>query len=303
MSSIRAAGNILTATITVSGDITAAAVPMSSPKSLLPRLTVPKSSLETERAAARRRLPRSFVIRRRSQMTKENVKHAPDTNAAATDNSTAVAPETDAITAEVAQEHADQFDDEEEEFRRLRRDLPGVKGASAGGIVAIGVTKVPGRNEFFRTHPVPEFSPVVPIVDHEVGMDRHFFAVAPNMVEALASIGITVAEHHCYFTITSRGAYRMVPVRGPNADGDQNEWSRTKEIALVDARKKWVRLYPDMENKCYQVFPAPPGRFTDPQWPDLKPSRVFRLAFRDKGRLIDSTEHPLFLKWSARDTD
>jgi hypothetical protein len=246
-------------------------------------------------------------------MTKESTKHAPENNTDTTDKSATVAPETattanvapeiDAIAAEVAQEHADQFDDEEEEFRRLRRDLPGVKGASAGGIVAIGVTKIPGKNEFFRTHPVPEFSPVVPIVDYEVGMDRHFFAVAPNMVEALASIGITVTEHHCYFTITSRGAYRMVPVRAPNADGDQNEWSRTKEIALVTARKKWMRIYPDMENKCYQVFPAPTGRFVDPQWPELKPSRVFRLAFRDKGRLIDSTEHPLFLKWSARDTD
>ena len=27
-------------------------------------------------------------------------------------------------------------------------------------------------------------------------------------------------------------------------------------------------------------------------WPDLKPAKIFKLAFRDKGRLIDSTEHP-----------
>jgi hypothetical protein len=79
----------------------------------------------------------------------------------------------------------EQLDEEEQEFRRLRRDLPGVKGASAVGIVAIGVAKTPGKNEFFRTH--PDFHPVVPIVDHEVGMERQFFAVAPEMVEALAS--------------------------------------------------------------------------------------------------------------------
>src|SRR5262249_39248357 len=57
----------------------------------------------------------------------------------------------------------EELDEEEKEFRALRRDLPGVKGASAIGIVAIGVGKTPGRHEFFRTH--AEFRPVVPIVD------------------------------------------------------------------------------------------------------------------------------------------
>jgi hypothetical protein len=35
----------------------------------------------------------------------------------------------------------------------------------------------------------------------------------------------------------------------------------------------------------------------------LKQAKIFKLAFRDKGRLIDSTEHLLFQKWAARDSD
>ena len=62
-----------------------------------------------------------------------------------------------------------------------------------------------------------------------------------------------------------------------------------------------MRLYTDQENKVYRVFPAPAERFADPIWPVLKPAKIFRLAFRDKGRLVDSTEHPLFKKWAARD--
>ena len=62
----------------------------------------------------------------------------------------------------------DELDEDEREFRALRRDLPGVKGASAVGIVNISVAKIPGKNEFFRTH--PEFRPVFPIVDLEVGI-------------------------------------------------------------------------------------------------------------------------------------
>ena len=106
-----------------------------------------------------------------------------------------------------------------------------------------------------------------------------------------------------YLTVTSRGAIRIVPVRQANADGEQNEYHRTKEIGLIQGIEEWVRLFTDQENRCYKVFPAPAQRFGDPQWPDLKPAKIFKLAFRDKGRLVDGTEHPLFKKWAARDSD
>jgi hypothetical protein len=195
----------------------------------------------------------------------------------------------------------EELDEEEREFRALRRDLPGVKGASATGIVAMSVGKAPGKNEFFRTH--PDFRPVVPIVDIEIGMEKQFFAVADPMIAALAGIGITVTDHTLYMTVTSRGALRLVPVRHANADGDQNEYARTKEIGLREGVDQWVRLYTDQENRAYKVFPAPEGRFSDPVWPELKPARIFKLAFRDKGRLLDSPEHALFKKWAARDID
>ena len=195
----------------------------------------------------------------------------------------------------------EQLDAEEAEFRALQRNLPGVKGASAAGIVAISVGKIPAKNEFFRSH--KEFRPVVPVVNLEVGMERQFFVVTDDMVNNLHDIGITVTDHTLYLTVTTRGAYRVVPVGGANVDGDQNEYARTKEIGLVAAIDEWVRLFTDQENRCYKVYPAPAGRFGNPQWPDLKPAKIFRLAFRDKGRLIDSVEHPLFKKWAARDSE
>ena len=45
------------------------------------------------------------------------------------------------------------------------------------------------------------------------------------------------------------------------------------------------------------------GRFGEPTWPAIKPAKIFRMAFRDRGRLIDSTEHPLVQKWAGRDRD
>jgi hypothetical protein len=204
--------------------------------------------------------------------------------------------ETGQIPAEVQAE----LDEEEQEFRAIRRDLPGVKGVSAAGIVAIGVGKAPSKNEFFRTH--KEFRPIVPMVDCEVGMEKQYFAVTSDMVEPLNAIGISVTDHTLYFTITSRGALRIIPVRGANMEGEQNEYHRTKEIGLIQGMDEWVRLFTDQENRCYKVYPAPTGRFEQPQWPELKEAKIFRLAFRDKGRLLDSTEHPLFKKWAARDS-
>jgi hypothetical protein len=194
-----------------------------------------------------------------------------------------------------------ELDAEEQEFRTLRRDLPGVKGASSAGIVAISVGKTPTKNEFFRAH--REFRPAVPIVDLEVGMEKQFFAVTPDMIEALNGIGITVTDHILYLTVSARGAIRIVPVRQANTDGEQNEYHRTKELGLIQSFNEWVRLFTDQENRCYKVFLAPAGRFAEPQWPELKPAKIFRLAFRDKGRLIDSTEHALFKKWAARDSE
>jgi hypothetical protein len=211
------------------------------------------------------------------------------------------APESSSETAANIAEHTEQLDAEEAEFRALRRDLPGVKGISGTGIVAISVGKVPGKNEFFRTHKT--FRPIMPVVDIEIGMEKQFFVVTHEMVESLHAIGITVTDHVLYLTITARGAIRVVPVRQATGDTEQNEYHRTKEIGLVQGIDKWVRLYTDQENRVYKVFPAPDGRFGEPQWPELKESKIFRLAFRDKGHLIDSPQHPVYLKWAARDSE
>ena len=69
--------------------------------------------------------------------------------------------------------------------------------------------------------------------------------------------------------MTARGAVKIVPVRQADADGEQNEYARTKEIGLMQGINQWVRLYTDRENRVYKVFSAPEGRYADPQWPEL----------------------------------
>ena len=125
------------------------------------------------------------------------------------------------------------------------------------------------------------------MVNIEKGMERHFFAVAPDMIAPLLEIGISVADHILYLTVASGGAVTVVPVRQAVGDGEQNEYDRTKEIGLRQARTAWVRLFTDQANRCYKVFPAVEGRFTEPTWPDISagenlPARVPRQRPADR---------------------
>ena len=83
------------------------------------------------------------------------------------------------------------------------------------------------------------------------------------------------AKHILYLTISPRGAIHVIPI---NCETD-NDYNRTKEIGLLDGVKRWVRLYTDLENKVYRVFPAPEGRFDEPQWPQLSEAKFSGSAF------------------------
>jgi hypothetical protein len=195
------------------------------------------------------------------------------------------------------------LDKEEEEFRRLQRGVPGVKGASDIGLLTVSIGRQPLRHEFYRTS--VDFRPVVDLVTVEVGMDKHFIAVDPCMIETLHNLGISTAEHTIYLIISPRGALRAIPVRRAGEDGTQNEWDRTKEIALLDGVGAWHRMFVDKggESGGYKSFPAPKDRFGDPCWPVIKPAKLFRMLFRDRGHLILDGNHMYVQRWAGRDKD
>src|SRR5271166_2893360 len=75
------------------------------------------------------------------------------------------------ITKEAAPSATEEeLDADEREFREMRRDVDGVKGASGAGTVAISVGKIPEKNSFFRTS--RDFHMITAILDHAVGMEN-----------------------------------------------------------------------------------------------------------------------------------
>ena len=178
------------------------------------------------------------------------------------------------------------LDEEEPEFRVLRRDLPGVKGASAAGIVSIGVGKIPGKNEFFRTH--PEFRPTVPMVDVEVGMEKQYFAGKDDRGGAL--------RWHRYQRYRSHAVSdgNLAPVRfGSSRFGNQQLYGQIttmrapKEIGLIrGVDTLGSALHRSGEQCTTRFLRRPPTALPNRSGRRWSHAKIFRLAFRDKGRLI-----------------
>ena len=104
-------------------------------------------------------------------------------------------PKLELVDPPLSTEDQAALDQDELEYRRLRRDLPGITGAAAQGIVSIAVSKAPTKNEFFRTH--AKFRPKVPMVNVEVGMEKQYFAVDPCMEIPLPASASTSPITRC----------------------------------------------------------------------------------------------------------
>ena len=94
----------------------------------------------------------------------------------------------------------------------------------------------------------------MPLVDIEVGMERHYIAVAPNMIEPLGGIGITVTDHTLYLIVTPRGGLRIIPVRGPNSGWRAERIRPHKEAALIDGIDGWVACTSTRRTAPTRVF-------------------------------------------------
>jgi hypothetical protein len=205
---------------------------------------------------------------------------------------------TDEPEIDPAMPSAEQLDEDEAMLRDLRIDLPGTAGAPSG-IIAITCTNKLPTMEYFRCSPS---TIAMRLINHAAGMDVELHAVTPDMMAELASIDVYPLAHKLYQIITAEGAFKIIAIKQADADGHQDEWTRTKETILVQAQKAWVRPVSDRPNNRYRSFPAPIGRFPEPPvFPEFTWGQIVRLAFTERGRLISSPEHPLFKKWAGLD--
>ena len=159
-------------------------------------------------------------------------------------------------------EHQEQLDEEEREFRALRRDFPGVKGAGAAGIVAVSSPRSPARMS--SSAPTPNSGRSMPWSISKLAWNG-ILRCHRSDGGGLECDRYHGDRSHSLLHVTRAGSRNRSGSSSRYNDGEQNEYARTKEIGLMQASDEWVRLFTDRENRCYQVFPAPARRLRRPR--------------------------------------
>ncbi len=169
--------------------------------------------------------------------------------------------------------------------KRLRIGQRASEGQDVRRILVSVLVRKPTRQEFFRTHPVPEMWMEAAILEFK--QDRQSFIVSPELApylpgEAVAKLLIP--------TITNHGALFLWAIKLSDEQGRLDEWNSVALEAAERAKTKWIRLMANMGAGTYDVLEAA-GNFPDPVWPEKSLQELLEIAF--KGRVIDDMDHPV----------
>jgi hypothetical protein len=188
-------------------------------------------------------------------------------------------------TLDMAENYTEGKSELEIDLDVLRIDVTPTTGMAVKKLLTAVAVGKPKRQDWFRTHPSPEYRSNVAILKLE--NEDEFFLVTPAMVQELPDEYRVVT---LYLTVNRSGDLRIVPVQLPDSDGTHNRWHRSLMEAMEFAKDEWTRIKANRSVGEYERYQAPPG-IPDPQWPSENMRRLVNLAFR--GKLIDRLDHPV----------
>jgi hypothetical protein len=171
---------------------------------------------------------------------------------------------------------------------RLSQDFSADLGVKKA-LITVPVRK-PDKAWFVRVHPDEAYRLQTPVI--ELKEERETYLVAPTLWAELAGEA-TFSPRVIYTAVNRQGVVFLWPVRLPGPDGKIDDWNRSALEAAKRAEKNWVRITANMSLGAYDVFEAT-ANLPEPQWPQQTLQELLKVGF--KGRLIDSTEHPVLRK-------
>ena len=145
--------------------------------------------------------------------------------------------------------------------------------------------KKPGKQDWVRVRPGPEYRENFPIID--LKDDREEYVVTAPLVPELQS---EIINKTLYLSITRQGVIFFWPIRLPDPAGKDINWWRSGRDAADRATRKWVRVCSNMNLGAYDIFEAP-ATLSEPEWPELSYWDLVKIAFKD--HLIADLDHPV----------
>ena len=135
----------------------------------------------------------------------------------------------------------------------------------------------PTKSEWIRTHPTFQRSMfVLKVRDSEARGETFLLSKAvAKLVPESATAAFLV------LVVNRAGALFFWPLAVP--DERENAWHQTALKAMAEARKRWVRVVPDMNAGAY-VLKTTEEPLPDPEWPtDADVEKLFGLALEKRG--------------------
>jgi hypothetical protein len=168
----------------------------------------------------------------------------------------------------------------------LRLDQSYLQHQGAKKLLTEVPVRKPGKQEFVRTHPSPDYR-LTPAAVIELKEEREFYLVPPAMAPDLpGEIDLVTL----FTTINRQGDLFLWPVKLPRSDGRRDRWRTSSATAAELALTKWVRISSNMTAGCYDTFEAI-GKLPDPEWPEYSLTKLLEVAFQ--GMVVDRHDHPV----------
>jgi hypothetical protein len=146
----------------------------------------------------------------------------------------------------------------------------------------------PGKQEYIRVHPDPEFSLQTALLDFNE--DGEIYLVDPSLWPQLPG---ELIRKVLYLTVNRQGAPRLWPIRLPDEEGKLDSWNFSALQAAEIAKERWVRVSSNRGAGMYETYEAT-AELPEPEWPDLPFASILDIAFR--GRYIKDWDHSALAK-------
>jgi hypothetical protein len=166
---------------------------------------------------------------------------------------------------------------------RIRQDFANT-AAVKSELTEIAVGK-PGKQEFIRVHPSPDYRLDAAIVEYE----RTIYLVVPELANGALRDQVTGVT--LFTTQNTQRVTYLWPVPLPK-DGRTNSWTDSARELAARAMTEIIQLKANHGQKAQRYDATIPiGRPPEPDWPKLPFSTLLRLAFGEHA--IDTLEHPV----------
>jgi hypothetical protein len=161
----------------------------------------------------------------------------------------------------------------------------------------IGVEDKPPRDNFIRCHPTLQFP--TKLIELREGENRgEKYLVEPELWHHLDDIEPTFVPRLLVLSITGPGLLFFWAIKTSSSSTLGSEWTESKLDAANKALTQWVRVFPNMKKFQYEIWPADPGAYPEPEWPDLTMDRALDIAF--KNRVIKDMDHVVMKQLRGR---